>query len=180
LSRKRHHIKPLLFKRMAGLLLALFFAVMVNGQATADQVKAVFLYHFTQFVEWPSTALPNDHSPFIIGILGADPFGSYIDATVEGEKVGAHPIVVKRYKNSREAGNCQILFISENYTESLEDLNNKSILTVSDEEHVARSIGMIRFRSEHNNIRLRINLKAARAAGLTISSKLLRVADVIE
>jgi hypothetical protein len=38
---------------------------------------------------------------------------------------------------------------------------------------------MIRFITENNRIRLRINLAAARSAGLTISSQLLRAADVI-
>lgn len=152
----------------------------VKAQATADQVKAVFLFHFTQFVEWPAKALPNDNSPFIIGITGNDPFGNYIDATVEGEKVRSHPIIVKRYKSAKEAADCQILYISSNFTQAISELLNKPVLLVSDEESFIRSGGMIRFFSENNKIRLRINLKAARAAGLTISSKLLRVAEVVE
>jgi hypothetical protein len=38
---------------------------------------------------------------------------------------------------------------------------------------------MIRFITERNRIRLRINLEAARAAGLTLSSKLLRAAEIV-
>jgi hypothetical protein len=59
-------------------------------------------------------------------------------------------------------------------------LSNRSILTVSDADEFARSGGMIRFRLENNKIRLQINLRAAKAANLAISSKLLRVAEVIE
>lgn len=47
------------------------------------QVKAVFLFNFAQFVTWPSQ--PAD-APLVIGILGDDPFGSYLDETVRGEK----------------------------------------------------------------------------------------------
>jgi hypothetical protein len=38
---------------------------------------------------------------------------------------------------------------------------------------------MIRFVTEQNKIRLRINLEAAQAANLTISSKLLRPAEIV-
>ena len=38
---------------------------------------------------------------------------------------------------------------------------------------------MIRFVTESNRIRLKINLQAAQAAHLTISSKLLRVAEIV-
>jgi hypothetical protein len=38
---------------------------------------------------------------------------------------------------------------------------------------------MIEFFSDHSHVRLRINLEAARASSLQISSKLLRVAQVV-
>jgi hypothetical protein len=38
---------------------------------------------------------------------------------------------------------------------------------------------MIQFVSDQNRIRLRINLAAAQAANVTISSKLLRVAEIV-
>src|SRR2546430_3260611 len=40
------------------------------------QLKAVFLFNFAQFVEWPPAALPGDSAPFVIGVLGKDPFRS--------------------------------------------------------------------------------------------------------
>ena len=52
-------------------------------------------------------------------------------------------------------------------------------LTVSDAENFARRGGMIRFVNENNKVRLRINVGAAREAGLTISSKLLRPAEIV-
>ncbi len=38
---------------------------------------------------------------------------------------------------------------------------------------------MIQFVTENSRIRLRINVESARAAGLTISSKLLRPAEIV-
>ena len=48
------------------------------------QVKAAFLFNFTQFMEWPKTSFPNDQSPFVIGIFGDDPFGAYLNEIVPG------------------------------------------------------------------------------------------------
>src|SRR5438128_12279187 len=68
-----------------------------TAPAPEYQVKAVFLFNFAQFVEWPRNAFPETRAPLVIGVLGEDPFGSYLDETVRGEKVNDRPLVVQRY-----------------------------------------------------------------------------------
>jgi hypothetical protein len=147
------------------------------------QIKAVFLFNFAHFVEWPASAFPNSQTPLVIGILGEDPFGPYLDETVRGETVNDRPLVVRRYRSVEEVTTCHILFISrreEGRLKSiLESLRGRSVLTVSDVDRFARRGGMIRFVTDHHRIRFRINLEAARAAGLTLSSKLLRPAEIV-
>src|ERR1700758_4217756 len=62
------------------------------------QVKAVFLFNLAQFVDWPSKAFADPAAPLIIGVLGEDPFGSYLDETLRGETVRNHPLVLQRYR----------------------------------------------------------------------------------
>lgn len=147
------------------------------------ELKAVFLFHFAQFVEWPPSAFDDASAPLCIGVLGTDPFGDVLDATVRGEKVNGRNIVVRRYRRAEEIDACHILFVSrlegERLREALETLAGRSILTVSDVENFEYEGGIVRFVTQNNRIRLRINLDAAKAARLTISSKLLRAADVI-
>ena len=52
------------------------------------QVKAVFLYHFVQFVQWPPESFPAKDSPLVVGILGEDPFDAYLEQVVKGEVDG--------------------------------------------------------------------------------------------
>jgi hypothetical protein len=82
-----------------------------------------------------------------------------------------------------EIKTCHVLFIGRSETERLEKifahLKGRNILTVGDSGVFAETGGMVQFISENKKIRFRINLAAAKAAGLTISSKILRVADVI-
>ncbi|MCW3110007.1 MAG: YfiR family protein, partial [Segetibacter sp.] len=146
-------------------------------------IKAVFLYNFTQFVEWPSNTFPGPDAPFIIGILGDDPFHSSIDEAVANEKAKGHPIIVQRYRNVKDINNCHILFISNTESGKLREilaaLASKNILTVSDIPDFATTGGIIRFITKENKIKLQINLPASKDADLNISSKLLQVAEIV-
>jgi YfiR/HmsC-like len=147
------------------------------------QVKAVFLFHFAQFVTWPGRAFTDSAAPLVIGILGDDPFGPYLDEAVRGEAVEGHPLTVRRFSRLEEIAGCHILFVPRGemgrLREVLQTLQGHSVLTVSDAEGFTSGGGMIRFLTDRSRIRLRINLEAARSADLTLSSKLLRPAEIV-
>lgn len=152
-------------------------------RASEYQVKAVFLFNFAQFVDWPAAAFPDSVTPLVIGILGDDPFGGVLDQTVRDERLGARAFRVRRYQSVDEITTCHILFISRaegpRSNVILAGLKHRPILTVSEADGFAERGGMIRFVTDRNRIRLQINLEAAEAAHLTISSKLLRVAEIV-
>jgi hypothetical protein len=147
------------------------------------QVKAVFLFNFAQFVEWPAVAFPEAKTPLVIGVLGEDPFGAELDEIVRGETLGLRPLQVRRYQRVEEIEACHILFISRSEGPRLalvlERLKGRSVLTVGDMDEFTRRGGMIRFVTEQNKVRMRINVEAAKRVGLVISSKLLRPADIV-
>jgi hypothetical protein len=148
------------------------------------QLKAVLLYNLTQFVEWPGSAFSGSNAPLVIGILGQDAFGRVLDDTVRGEKYNSRPIVVRRCLKVEEAIGCQILFISSSESakvpEILPQLKGRAILTVGDFDGFVRAGGMVRFsKSPQDKIRLKINADATKAAELSVSGKLLRVAEII-
>jgi hypothetical protein len=174
--------------RVCFILLALWSTVGVPLSAQSPvskeyQIKAVFLFNFAQFVKWPTAVFASPDEPFRIGILGSDPFDSFLDATVQGEKVDGHPLVIQRYTNVAEIKDCQILFISRSESERMEDiisgLKGRSVLTVADSEGFIKSGGVVLLSKEENKIRLLINLEAAKKANLSISSKLLRLAEIV-
>lgn len=147
------------------------------------QIKAVFLFNFAQFVEWPAAAFAGANSPIVIGVLGENPFGGYLDDTVRDEKINSRPLEVQRYLQVDEIKTCHVLFISASEANRLEpilaSLRSRSILIVGDADDFVQRGGMIRLAAAQNKIRLTINPEAAKAANLTISSKLLRSADVV-
>jgi hypothetical protein len=147
------------------------------------QVKAVFLFNFAQFVEWPLAAFAGANSPIVIGVLGENPFGDYLEETVRGEKVENRRLEVQRYRRVDEIKTCHVLFVTQLEAQHLEvilaALKDRSILIVGDGDDFVQRGGMIRLATTQNKIRLIIGAEAAKAASLTISSKLLRAGEIV-
>jgi hypothetical protein len=164
-------------------MLSLLIMIQAYAQKASEyQVKAAFLFNFSKFLEWPVEAMGEPGEPFIIGVLGKDPFGSYLDDIIAGEKIMDHQMIVKRFDNVEEVDRCHILFVNApgKTSEAINALKGKSILTVSDDHEFNRIGGIIRFFTENEMIRLQINVDAAKAANLSVSSKLLRIAKIYE
>ena len=146
--------------------------------ANEYQIKAAFLFNFAKFVAWPANAFPDANTPLVIGVLGQDPFGSYLDDTVRGERVDNRQLVIQRYRSPGEIKNCHVLFISRSeagrLSQIISSLKYRNLLIVTDADGGDGGV-IIRFVNEGNRIRFKIDAQAAKAANLTISSKLLRL-----
>jgi hypothetical protein len=152
--------------------------------STEYQIKAVFLFNFAQFVQWPPSAFSGVDTPLVIGVLGENPFGAYLDDTVRGEKVDNRSLVVEHYRAVDEIKACHVLFISRSEGTRLEQifasLKDRSILVVGDGDDFVQRGGTIRLATYQNKIRLIVNVEAAKLVNLTISSKLLRAAELVK
>lgn len=170
---------------VTALLLALAAAASSAQKAPSReyQIKAVFLYNFAQFVEWPAGAFPEAQAPLIIGVLGQDPFGGYLEEIVRGEKINEHPLLVQRYRDVSAAKNCHILFVNLTKADDLKQvftsMKSQNTLLVGDASNFIQQGGMIRFFTENSKTRIQVNLETVKEAELVISSKLLRLADVV-
>jgi uncharacterized protein DUF4154 len=146
---------------------------------TENQVKSAYLYNFGKFVEWPAKATSVGEF-FPICALGDDNFGSTLETTIAGESINGKKVLVKRVAKPQDALSCRILFISSSQQsrvkEILAELDNTSVLTVSDMPEFTQLGGMIQFVVEANKVRFEVNLTSAERTGLTLSSELLKVA----
>jgi hypothetical protein len=149
-----------------------------RSSPTENQVKSAYLYNFGKFVEWPAKGMTGEFFTFCV--LGDDSFASTLETTIAGESISGKKVLVKRVPKSQDAEGCRILFISSSQQsrlkEILAELDNTSVLTVSDMLEFTRRGGMIQFVVEANRVRFEVNLSGAEHAGLTLSSQLLKVA----
>ena len=152
--------------------------------ATKNQVEAVFLFNFAKYVDWPPAAFTNATAPITIGVLGTDPFGDSLQHVAEGKTINDRAVIIRHLASESELPGCQILFVSNSEASRMGGILRKAgtlpILTVGEGELFAQNGGIINFVLKNGNVRLEINLATARQAGLTISSHLLAVADVVK
>lgn len=167
----------------AACLLAPDFLTAQDPKPTDYQVKAAYLTNLGRFVnQWSARAGSSDET-FDICILGQDPFGSDLDRAVKGEKIGASPLAARRISGVQEAAGCRVLYIGGSgdaqLSAVLAALGTSPVLTVSDNADFVKRGGMIQFVLDGDHVRFEINLAAARRAGLTLSSELLKLARTV-
>lgn len=167
----------------AWLLLAAPIGSAAAVGANEYELKAVILYHFAGFVTWPDAAFSDPRAPFVIGIVGRDPFGRALEQAVAGETAQGHPISIVRFSRARDVGICHILFVSSSAEDQLDEIlariEHQPVLTVGETAGFVRRGGVVRFVAVDDRTGFRVNLAAAKAAHLVISSKLLRLADLV-
>jgi hypothetical protein len=152
----------------------------IHAQAKTEEyhVKAGFIFHFAQLVDWPANAPAG--ADFALCTLGDDPFQGQLETTLDGKTIGTRPIHILHVKQPQEARNCQVLFISNSEDQRLPkiigDLGNAAVMTVGEANDFIERGGMIRFVLDQDKVRFEINLKAADPAGLKFSSRLLLLA----
>ena len=168
------------FLVVAALLVGQPSSLMSKQEETLEyRIKAAFLYNFARFVEWPDEST-RGVGHVVIGILGEDPFGSILDETVRGKKADGRPLLVKRLTNPEEAVSCALVFVGSSERKRtktlLASLERLDVLTVGESADFLDQGGMVNFVIEKERVRIDLNLHAARAAGLRVSSQLIRVA----
>jgi YfiR/HmsC-like len=145
------------------------------------RVKAAFLFHFAQLVDWPEDARTDADNSLLLCTLGADPFQGALESTVEGKAIGKRVIRIRHLKQAQDMQGCRILFLGKAQSKGLPtllaDLRNVPILTVGETPGFLAAGGMISFLLEENKVRFEINLNAAQSAGLKVGSRLLILAQ---
>jgi hypothetical protein len=175
-------------------LLALFVFAALWGSASAAtaesaprvssaaDLKAVFLFRFSQFVTWPAATFPNEEAPFVIGICGSEPIAATLEQIVRGERASGHPIDVRRVRSIADVRQCHIVYFEAGSAEAdlVRGIRDQPVLTVGESKAFREAGGIIQFVLDDNRLRMRINAAPAKSVGLVISTKLLRIAEKVE
>lgn len=144
------------------------------------QVKATFLYNFISFVEWPQST--ENRGSITVCTFGETPVFSNL-AAFDGDKVRGKTVEIERIKTINEADKCDVLFLAVSERDKarklLSHIKNLPVLSVSDIPGFVESGGIIQFVEEGSKVRFKINLNAAKDAGLKISSRLLKIAYIV-
>ena len=169
------------------LLLSAHSVGMVQAQgprAATDPelLKAAFVYNFAKFTRWPEGTWLRPSGSFRLCTLGQDDLVGQL-ARLGGELVGGRPVEVRAVDLPLAERACHLLYLAVSAEggprELLDGINGKPVLTVSQSPRFARAGGMVELYRDEDRLRFRINVEAARAAGLHLSARLLDLAQVV-
>lgn len=155
-----------------------------SAQRTSDaQVEAAYIYNFAKFIEWPAQKFSSANAPIRFCLLNDFAFQPFLDRTVKGKSISGHPLEVVQVRDASEGAQCHVLFINSaqerQVRRAFELLRNSSVLTVGETDAFVEEGGMINFFLQDDQVQFRINHKAAKEAGLYLSSRLLSVAKSV-
>ncbi|MBI9071312.1 MAG: YfiR family protein [Melioribacteraceae bacterium] len=152
------------------------------------KLKAVYLEKFSLFVSWPEESnIADTTKSFEITVIGENPFeGELVDLYVKGNvKICKKKVDVTFIENIEEINNCQILYVAESannqFKEIYKAVKDKPILVITDTPGFAEKGAHISFFvSNEGKLNFEINKNRATESEVRISSRLLRIAKIID
>lgn len=167
-----------------GVCLWLGAAPVVQQPAPLEaNVKAVFLYNFTKYVSWPPV-VTGERGPaeLRICVTAADAFFAVLKSAVQGEDIDGRALQAVALDGLDQAKTCQILYVGDSQTPDatawLAAVRGQHVLTVADGPLNDETV--IAFVRDDNRLRFDINRASASRRGLSVSSKLLRLARQVK
>lgn len=152
-----------------------------DANAANSKIKAIFLYNFTKYIEWPASYKQGD---FVIGVLGSSPLVEELEKMALKSKVGTQSFIIKKFKDANEVSNCHMLYISNSKASSMEAAINKlkktHTLIITECGGCAKKGSAINFVSVNNKQRFELNKINAGKFGLQVSSNLATLAIMVD
>lgn len=156
----------------------------LTEQASEYQVKAAFLYNIARFVSWPEEVFEGQDARFVFAVVGQDPFDEHLDRALADRKIGERAVSVVRHADPKGIRRCQILFVPatemKHLPKVLAAVKGEPVLLIGEADGFARKGGAVNFYIAKKNVRFEINPAETKRRGLSVSSRLLKLARVIE
>jgi hypothetical protein len=169
-------------KVIVALLFALALPCRADGPTREYQVKAAFIYNFTQFVQWPQNAFGSQNSPLVVAVVGDDPFDGALRDIMAQKTAYGHPITVLNFSSAGDIQKCHILFVPSSQDSSVKDifarLDKQPVLVVGETDEFMADGGAIELFLEDGKMRFGIDPDVLDADGLRASAKLMKLARI--
>jgi hypothetical protein len=148
--------------------------------------KAALLSVFSEYIQWPEqSGMADKNSPFIIGVIGTNPFGEILQASFaqEENRIKNKQVKILFISKKEEINGCHILFISKSNEPQLAELmtflKEKPIVTIAETKGFGKKGVMFNFFKSRGEIRFEINGASLRDSRLIVDSQLLSIGKVI-
>jgi hypothetical protein len=152
------------------------YPLLFQKDDTNAKIKAVFLYNFTRYFEWPGK-----EGNFVITIVGENPgLVAELNKMAASKMVGSQKIEIQNHHALKDIGKPNILFITPDksnlLTDAVSKYKGKGTLIITEKLGLAKVGATINFIVEENKQKFELNKAAAAKAGLKVGSTLEQLA----
>lgn len=174
-----------IFKRAAALCAILLIILPLTAQRKMEEssLKILIISRFFDFVKWPVESDPGSNR-FVVGLLGDTPLRRQKDKLKKRIRITGKTVEIIDVENLDQIRRCRTLIIgpseADRLREILDSIGGRPILTISDSEGFGEQgvhINLYRF---GKTLKFEINFPAVRKSGLIFSSKLYKLARIIQ
>ena len=152
-----------------------------KNQELENKIKAVFVYNFTKYIEWPAS---DTSKTFEIGIIGNSGILAPLQEIQKEKAVVGRNICIANYKSLKDIRPCQVIFIPSSEEPRLKEILDKigvrPILTIGDTPGFAERGVAINLVMVEGKMKFEINGQTLKATGLKASSQLLKLAILVK
>ncbi len=165
--------------------LAILVPLSLKAQAPENQIKAEFIERFTRFIDWPSDYEPAGYEEaFVIAVIGDSEIKTFLVEIAERQKIKEKQVEIIVVDSPEDLVECHILFVAGSESRNLSRILNWTrdlpILTVADSDGFGEKGVLVNFFREDKFLRFEVNRPAVERSGLRFSSKLLRLAKILD
>jgi len=162
--------------------LLLFYYLSLSSLFSQDaKFKALFMYNFTKYLEWPAEKQKGD---FVIGIYGTSPITQELRIIAGKKKVGIQNIVIKEYSTPAGLSGCHIIFIPENRSARIDEIRNSCTGTgtvlITEKAGLAKTVSGLNYVSIDGKQSFEINKTNLEKQGVKVNSVLLSLGIVVQ
>jgi uncharacterized protein DUF4154 len=148
---------------------------------TEPALKALFIYNFAKFTEWPSAAVAAAE-PLNLCVVGDQAVGEALEKAVKGRALAGHQLNVAQVAQVGPAQSCHVLYVSGvtvgRAAQVIEKLRDGPVLTISDLEGFTDRGGIAECFFVDGRLRFKVHSPSAERARLKISSRLMLLAGI--
>ncbi len=147
-------------------------------------LKVKIISRFFSFVKWPAdSGNTGDSSLFVLGVVGKTPILEYERTFHKEVNLPEKKITIKKISELDQIKECHALIIAPTESNRLKEIlsitGDKPILSIGDTEGFAEEGVLINLFREGKKVKFEINYGAVQKSGLVFSSKLYKLARII-
>jgi YfiR/HmsC-like len=149
---------------------------------TEYNIKSAFVVNFLHFTEFPNQTYVDKQISFCVSSKTAEVLEAF--KSLNGTLIADSTLSISTLQPNTKINTCEVIFIARDstlITEKFHDtLKQTGTLIITDDDIDKNTYSIIQFVTIDKKIRFEINLTKAGAHGIIFSSKLLKLAHIIE